>query len=131
MNSIVLLSAPPLINLDSGVYFPDEEERGEEANGAGDEPEGDGDDDSVDEIDQGGHEVVDVELRVEVKDAVSEHVNSRAPGDGERAPPPVIIFRAELKVDHDDADLRAGDHQDDEDQEEESEEVVKLKYKSS
>ena len=57
------------------VYFPDEEDRGEEANGAGDEPEGDGDDDSVDKIDQGGYNVVDVDFRVEVEDAVSEHVN--------------------------------------------------------
>ena len=124
-------SAPPLIDLDGGVYLPDEEEGGEESDGAGDEPEGDGDDDGVDEIDEGGDEVVDVELRVEVKDAVGEHVDRGAPGDGEGAPPPVVVFRAELEVDHDDADLRAGHDEDDEDQEEEPEEVVELKWRSS
>ena len=30
----------------------------------------------------------------------------------------MVVFRAELEVDHDDADLREGHHEDDEDQEE-------------
>ncbi len=41
-------------------------------------------------------------------------------------PPPVIVLGAELEIDHDDADLRAGDDQDDEDEKEESEEIVEL-----
>ena len=38
----------------------------------------------------------------------------------------MIVLCAELEIDHDDADLRAGDDQDDEDEKEESEEIVEL-----
>ena len=71
----------PLINLYCSIDLSDEKECGEKANGTSDEPEGDGDDDCIDEIDQGGHEVVNVELCVEVKNAIGEHVNSGAPRD--------------------------------------------------
>lgn len=37
-----------------------------------------------------------------------------------------VHLGAELEINHHDADLGAGDHQDDEDQEQEAEEVIKL-----
>ena len=41
-------------------------------------------------------------------------------------PPPVVILSTQLKVDHNDGDLGAGDDEDDENQEQKSEHVVEL-----
>ena len=41
-------------------------------------------------------------------------------------PPPVVILSTQLKVDHNDGDLGAGDDEDDEDQKQEPEEIVEL-----
>lgn len=57
-----------LVDLDGPVDLADEPERGEEADGAGEEEEGQGDHAHVGEVDEGGDGRVDVELRDEVPD---------------------------------------------------------------
>ena len=117
-----------LVDLDRGVDLADEEESRVEADGAGEQPEGHDHHEGVGEVQKGRNELFDVQLGVEVEDAVGEHVDGRAAGHQEGPPPPVVVLRAELEVDHDDADLGAGDHQDDEDQKEEPEQVVELVF---
>ena len=86
-----------LVDFDGAVDLPNEEERGVEADGARQQPEGDDHDDGVGEVEQGGHEFVNVQLGVEVEDGVGEHVERGPAGDAEGAPPPVVVLGAELE----------------------------------
>jgi hypothetical protein len=43
----------------------------------------------------------------------------------------MVVFRAQLEVDHHNADLTARDHKDDKDEKEESEKVIKLIFVNS
>ena len=117
-----------LVNLDRAVNFSNEEEGRVEPDGSREQPKGDDHHQRVGEVEQGGHELVDVQLRVEVEDAVGEHVDGGPARHEEGPPPPVIVLGAELEIDHDDADLRAGHDQDDEYEKEESEEIVELVF---
>ena len=117
-----------LVDLDRGVDLADEEESRVEADGAGEQPEGHDHHEGVGEVQKGRNELFDVQLGVEVEDAVGENVDGWTSGHEEWSPPPVVVLCAQLEVYHDDADLGAGDDQDDEDQEEESEQVVELKW---
>ena len=117
-----------LVDFDGGIDLSDEEEGRVEADCPSQEPEGNEHDEGVGEVKEGGDELVNLQFGVEVENTVSENVNSRSARDNEAPPPPMVIFRAELKVDHDDADLRARDDEDDEDEEQESEEIVELVF---
>ena len=72
------------VDLDGSVDLPDEGVGGVEADGAGEEPEGDDHDDCVGEVEQGRHELVNLQLGEEEEHAVGRHVHSTAAGDYKR-----------------------------------------------
>ncbi len=67
-------NTPELVDLDGRIDLSDEEESRVETDGAGQDPEGDYYDPGVSKVEQGGNELVDVQLRKEVKYAVGKHV---------------------------------------------------------
>lgn len=115
-----------LIDFHGPVYFADEEKRGVESDRARQQPEGHHHDDGISEIQQRGHELINVQLGIEIENAVGEHVQGGSTRDNEAPPPPMIVLRAQLEIHHDNADLRARDHQNDEHQEQETEQIVEL-----
>ena len=115
-----------LINLDSSVDLSDEEKCRIESDSSRQQPEGDDHHQGVRKVEERGHKLVNVQLRVEVEDAVSEDVECWSSRHDEGPPPPVVVLSAKLEVDHDDGDLWARDDQNDKDKEEESEEIVEL-----
>ena len=67
-----------------------------------------------------------LELALGVVEGVQENVEGAAAGGDVGAPPPVVVFGAELEVGEDEGDLAAGEEEDDEHQQQEAEEVVEL-----
>ena len=142
-----------LVHFDSSVNSLHEPQTGEEANGAGQHEECDGNHGHVGEVEDSGNYSGDVQLRHEIPHWVQEKVQSRRPklirrlslsvsenGMGKqvssprrqvRAPPPSVIFVAELEVAHDDRDLSASEHQDHQNHEKESEDEVQLSQEHS
>jgi hypothetical protein len=59
-------------------------------------PERDDHHEGVGEVEQRRHELLDVELRVEVEDAVGEYIDGRTARHEEGSPPPVVVLCAEL-----------------------------------
>mmetsp|Transcript_14657 Transcript_14657/g.38064 ORF Transcript_14657/g.38064 Transcript_14657/m.38064 type:complete len:217 (+) Transcript_14657:318-968(+) len=115
-----------LVHLDRGEDLPHEPVARVEADGARHHEEDERGDGHVPKEEQTRHELLDLELGRKVEDRVQEEVGCRRARREERAPPPVVVLRAQLEVAHDDGDLRARDHQDHEDEEEEAEHVVEL-----
>lgn len=100
-----------LIDLDLRINFSDEQVGRVESDGSGEDPEGDHDDCGVAEVEQGWDEGGDFELRIKIKHAIQKHVKRASSTDKKASPPPVIIFGAQLKVDHNNRDLTAGNDQ--------------------
>mmetsp|Transcript_22900 Transcript_22900/g.71110 ORF Transcript_22900/g.71110 Transcript_22900/m.71110 type:complete len:416 (-) Transcript_22900:979-2226(-) len=115
-----------LVHLDAAEDLLHEPERREVAAGAGDEEEDDGQEQHVGDVDEGGHAVGDVRLPEVVPHGEEQHVDARGARRGHARPPPSVVRRAELEVAHDDAELGAGDHEDDHGHHEEAEDVVEL-----
>lgn len=97
-----------------------------ESDGASDGKHGDGHASGVTEVKDGSNEGGDLERRNEVKEGVEEDIGGRSSGREEGTPPPAMILAAELEVDHDDRNFRAGDDKYEQDDEKEGEEVVDL-----
>ena len=95
------------VDLDLSVNLVDENIRGVEGDGAGEDGEGERDQGRVAEVEQGWNKGRDLELGEKVEHRVHEDVGGAASADNVAPPPPVVVFGAELEVDHDDADLRA------------------------
>mmetsp|Transcript_35291 Transcript_35291/g.82630 ORF Transcript_35291/g.82630 Transcript_35291/m.82630 type:complete len:624 (-) Transcript_35291:173-2044(-) len=115
-----------LVNLDGSVNLADEEEGAQETDGPRDEEEAAGDDEHVAHVDRESDGAGHLQLGEGIVDRVDKEVEGTAPRREEGAPPPVVVFAAELEVDHDDGDLSARQQEDDEHEEEEPKEVVEL-----
>ena len=112
------------IRLDGTIDLAGEPQTGEEPDGACEDKEEDAHDKGPAKVQQQRDKVVHLQADHVVEDAVKEDVERRAPGREERPPPPAVVLRAEVKVAHEDGDLRARDNQDHEDQGQEAEDVV-------
>jgi hypothetical protein len=115
-----------LVHLDGSIDLADKPEAREESNGSGQDEKSDGGHGHVREVEHCGHEAFDLELGVEIPHGVEEEVAARGACREEGAPPPAVVFVAELEVAHHDRDLSAGDDEDDQDGEQESEHEVDL-----
>jgi len=106
--------------------FADEEEACIETDEARQHEEDDGEDESVAKVEEPGDKVRDGELGSKVEDGVEEEIEPRRSASEIGAPPPMIVFAAELEVAHDDRDLCARNDEDDKDYEQEAEDVEEL-----
>uniref|UniRef100_A0A182INA6 Tox-SGS domain-containing protein n=1 Tax=Anopheles atroparvus TaxID=41427 RepID=A0A182INA6_ANOAO len=106
--------------------FADEPETGEESYRPGEQEEQKHHNQGVAKVQEGGCGVLDLQLRGEVVATVHEQVDRSKAGRQERSPPPVVVFRAQMEVAQQDRRLGAGDHEDEEYQEEKTEHVVHL-----
>ena len=120
------LSLDVLVDFHRCVDLADEKERCVKADGSRQQPKRHHHHDRVGEVDQRRHELVYVQLSVKVEHGIAENVERSAARDDERPPPPVVVFGAQLEVNHDDADLGTRHDKDHKDEEKESEQVVKL-----
>eukprot|EP00983_Pelagomonas_calceolata_P083333 1156138-Pelagomonas_calceolata.AAC.23 len=78
------------------------------------------------EVHEHWHCLGDVQLAIEVEGGVGKQVEGGRAGGEVRAPPPMVVLRAQLEVAEHDGDLRARDQQDDEHQRQEAKQVVEL-----
>ena len=86
-----------LVHLDSTVDLTHEPQTGEEADGASEHEEGDADHGHVGEVQHGGYEALDAELGAVVPDGVQEEIQAGRACGQEGAPPPLVIFIAQLQ----------------------------------
>jgi hypothetical protein len=116
-----------LIDLDRRINLRDEEEACKVSNGAREDEECHADKEHVSEEQKSRHELDHLELGDEVENAVQIQVQCTRTGRQVTAPPPMVIFGTQLEIHQHDRDLRTRDDQNDEHNEEEAENVVKLK----
>jgi len=97
------------INLNCSVNLSYEGVGGEKSDRSREQPEGDDHDNGVGEVEQGRHELVNLQLCHKVEDAVRSHVHRGPSRHDKRPPPPAVVLSTQLEVDHHDGYLGAGD----------------------
>jgi hypothetical protein len=80
----------------------------------------------VGEVENRRHDAADLQFRCEEMNRVHEEVSGREAARQERPPPPVVVLGAQMDVAQQYGHLAARDHQDDEDEEQKAEHVVRL-----
>lgn len=115
-----------LVHLEGGIDVADEQEGAEEPNGAGGDEKAVGQDSHVAEVDGHGSHGGHVESGGEVLDGIEEEVEPAGAGVQEGAPPPPVVLIAQLEVHQYDGDFGTSHHEDDEDDGEETKDIVKL-----
>lgn len=117
-----------LIHLHNTVDLTNKPEASDEPNGTCEDEEEEDHDEGVPKVQHSGHNTMYAQLAEEVVDAVDEQVESCAARCEEAAPPPVVILSTQVEVTEEHSGLRAGDHQDEEHQEQEAKHVVCLRW---
>lgn len=101
--SVVVVVVDPcprrlLVHLHHTVDLPDEPEARGKADGAGQQKEQEHHDRRVSEVKERGRSVLDRQLSGEVVETVDKQIHGREAGREERAPPPVVVLRAQMEV---------------------------------
>ena len=114
------------VNLDNAVDLPDEEQAGQEADGAGHDEEEQHHDGGVAEEEEVAEGARDARLVHKVVQGEEEEVEAGGPRGKEAAPPPAVVLRAQVEVAEEDGGLGRHQHQHHKGQHDEPKHVVDL-----
>lgn len=109
--------ATGLVDFDHAVDFTHEPETSKESNCACQNEEGKDYDAGVSKVQEGRGCAFDFQLGQEIMDTIDTKVESGETAGQKSAPPPVIVFSAEVEIAEQNSRLRASNDQDDKNQE--------------
>jgi len=115
-----------LINFDGGENLANKPQGGQGTNGSCYQQHGKAEEEHVSKVKKVGHNHLGSLKSTEPKDTVDKGVKGGTSSCKEGIPPPAVVLCAQLVVDQQDGDLSAGDAENEEDNQGESKDVVKL-----